>query len=68
MPKIDFGSIILSLACAVLITIVFILAITNIVNCYVTNSAEASMYSRPSWYETTMTTEETIESEVEETC
>ena len=61
MPRIDFGSILLIIVCTVLVVIVFITAITNVVNNYLTNSAEASMYSKPSWYDitTTTTTEET---------
>ena len=45
-----------------------LVATSNAVNILVVNSADASMYSKPSWYEitTTTTTEETESEESEE--
>ena len=68
MYKIDFCSILLVLACVLLILVIVLMGLSNIVNSYLVHSAEASMYSKPTWYEiTTTTTTEETEEETEET-
>lgn len=64
--KPDFGSMVLVIAFAIIITVVLYLAVVNIIDSYVSGSANATLYSRPTWPDptpvpTTETAEETEE-------
>ena len=58
--KFDLGSVLIIIIFVILISLILYVACNNIVTSYIEKRAEASMYSRPSWYEitTTTTTEE----------
>ena len=66
--KLDFGSVLLITAFVILIFSIIYIASTKIINSQTEKQAEASMYSRPSWYEITTTTdlEETESAETDE--
>ena len=66
--KLDFGSALLIIVFIILIFLVIYAACTNIINSHTDKQVDASMYSRPSWYEITTETilEETESGETEE--
>lgn len=66
--KPDFGSMILVIAFVIIITVVLYLAIVNIIDSYISGSADATLYSRPTWPDPTPvpTTEAAEETEVTE--
>ena len=68
MPKMDFGSAVLYITFLFFIVVAILLATAKVINTSQTRRAEASMYSRPTWYEVTtpVTSEDVIDMEEEE--
>jgi len=68
MRKPDFGSMVLIIAFAIVITVVVYLAAVNVINTFVVGSTSVPLYSRPTWPDPTPvpTTESTEETEVTE--